>query len=143
MKAVIYMNQKKLKRILAIVMIIAGVIWLVPTIFVKTVIYRTTEYTVVSESDTRTTFRVAYTYPYGDGERTAYYTDTMAKNVYPLVGEQGVCHYHTFPPHAVFLGDAKSPVPPLVCIALGALVWVFKKPKWLKRRKKEQQNAVE
>ena len=87
MKAVIYMNKKKVKRILAIVLIVAGIIWLMPTVFVKTVIYRTTEYTVVEESDTHTTFRVTYAFPYGDGERTAYYTDTMAKDLYPIIGE--------------------------------------------------------
>lgn len=127
--------KKKIKIILALVLLAAGILWLIPTVFVESTVLRTTGYTLTDDSDPEyNIFTVEYTYPFGKEQRTGSFTQRLYKDVTPTVGAQDVCHYYTVPPYPVFLGDAASPVPPLVCILLGILLLFIKKPKFRKNK---------
>ena len=130
-----YALVKKIKSFLSVLLCIAGVLWLIPTVFVETTQLEITDYTLTKEGDIEDSYEISFTYPRGDEKRTGKYTENYPKGWEPSVGGQGVCHYYTVPPFSVRVGDAASPVPPLCCIALGLLLVLLKKPKFLSKKK--------
>lgn len=134
------MNKKKIKTIVAVVLIVVGILWLIPTIFVTTVQMRVTDAVVADETNVKYTgFTVTYTYQKNGQSKTGQYSVTLLKGEEPLIGEQGVCHYYNFPPYSVHLGTPKSPVPPLVTILLGiALLWI-RSFKFYRKKKNDEQ----
>lgn len=118
-----------IKTAIAILLCVIAVIWIIPTIFVKTTISEIKSYELVKSDGKVDTYRITYTYNRGDEALEGSYKAKYFSEYIPLVGEEGVCHYLTIPPYLVFKGDAPSPVPPLVLFVIGVLVYVinFKK----------------
>ncbi len=129
----------KHKTVIGVILMIIGVVWLIPALAVRTTVYHIKGYTLIDDSDeTYNTFRVEYAYPRGETERTADYKEILYKDVFPTVGEEGVCHYWLFPPYPVFRGDARSPVPPLICFGIGFVLVCFRFP-WFRLKKKKRE----
>lgn len=130
--------KKHLKTILSVLICVVAAIWLIPTVFVKTTVCEIKSYELVDSKGIIDTYKITYNYSRNNEIKTGTYAAKYHQNFIPMVGEQGVCHYHTFPPYLVFKGDAPSPVLPLVLFAVGVLIYVGKRPKFL--RKKEKAN---
>ena len=126
---------KKIKTILSILLCVVGVLWLLPTVFVETTQLEITDYKLTQEGEMEDTYEISFTYPRGDETETGKYITSYPKGWEPSVGGQEVCHYYTLPPFSVQVGDAASPVPPLCCIALGLLLPLLKKPRFLAKKK--------
>lgn len=127
----------KHKTVIGVLLMIIGALWLIPTLAVRRTACRITDVTLTDDSGQKTdVYSVTYTYTRGGKEQTATYRQTCRKNVAPKI-EEGVCHYWTIPPYPVFRGDAKSPVPPIVCFVLGFLLVGFRFP-WFRLRKKKE-----
>ena len=122
--------KQKIKIIISIAICVIGVLWLIPTVFVKSAILEITDYKLISEGTLEDEYEITFSYPKGEGK----YIQSYPKDWKPSVGGQDVCHYYTVPPFSVHTGDAPSPVTPLGCIALGILVPFIKKPKFLSKK---------
>jgi len=118
-----------IKTAIAILLCVIAVIWIIPTIFVKTTISEIKSYELVKSDGEVDTYRIVYAYNRDGKTLEGSYKAKYFSEYIPLVGEEGVCHYLTIPPYLVFKGDAPSPVPPLVLLVIGVLVYVidFKK----------------
>lgn len=130
--------KKNFKVILSILVCAVALIWLIPTVFVTSTVCEIKDYELVDSKGTVDTYKITYAYSRNEQIKTGTYTAKYHQSFIPMVGEQEVCHYLTIPPYLVFKGDAPSPVPPLVLLAIGVLIYVGKRPKFL--RKKETKN---
>ena len=118
-----------IKTAIAILLCAIAVIWIIPTIFVKTTISEIKSYELVKNEQNVDTYRIIYTYERNGKTLEGSYKAKYFSEYVPLIGEEDVCHYLTLPPYPVFGGNAPSPVPPLVLLIIGVLVYVidFKK----------------
>ncbi len=128
--------KKHIKAITCIALCIIAIVWMIPTVFVKTTISEIKEYELVRSSAAIDTYKITFSYQQGDKIKTGKYTAKYNQNFIPLVGEQDVCHYLTIWPYPVFKGTAPSPVPPLLLLIVSALIYVCKTPKFLRKKEK-------
>ena len=128
-----------IKTIIAIILCVIAVIWMIPTVCVQTTISRISSYELIHSGETVDTYRIVYTYERGEKTFEGSYKAKYNNDFIPLMGEENVCHYMTLPPYPVFTGDAPSPVPPLVLLVVGVLVYLLDFKKIFK--KKEKQNV--
>ncbi len=126
-----------IKTIIAILLCVIAVLWLIPTIFVETTVCEIKSYELVKSAQGVDTYRITFTYERGGKILEGSYKAKYDSRFIPLVGEQDACHYLTFPPHPVFTGDAPSPVPPLVTLVIGVLVYVIDFKKFFKKKKEK------
>lgn len=132
-------NSKKIKTIVALALCALGILWLLPTLFVQKTVLTISDFTTVSEDEITDTFAIEFTYPRGQETKSGQYTEVYPKSWAPSVGGQEAGYYYTLPPFSVHAGDPPSPVPPLCCIALGGLVYVLKRPKFLRKQESENE----
>ncbi len=140
---------QKIKTILAIVMMIVGVLWILPGIFVVRTQMTITDYALVKQSDATDTYELTFTYQKDGNTLSAKDTVRLAKDVTPKL-EQNVCHYYTIPPHSVHFGDPISPEPPLWIIVIGMILFFVDVPdfralrqKWAQKHKKTDREESE
>ena len=118
-----------IKTPVAILLCVIAVIWMIPTVFVRSTISEIKSYELIKSEQNADTYRIIYTYERDGKTLEGSYRAKYLPEYVPMVGEEDVCHYLTLPPYPVFRGDAPSPVPPLVLLVIGVLVYVidFKK----------------
>lgn len=126
-----------IKTLIAIILCAVAVIWMIPTIFVKSTISQIASYELIKSGETTDTYRIIYTYERDGKTLEGSYKAKYLTEFIPLVGEEAVCHYLTLPPYPVFRGDAPSPVPPLVLLIVGVLIYVIDFKKFFKKKEKK------
>lgn len=127
---------KQIRYVLGGIVALAGALWLLPTLFVKTGYLTVIDFAEngVSEDGNFINYTVTYQYD-RDGEKdTGTYEIGLAEGVTPTIGEQDIMYYSTIWPYTADYGGAPSPVPPLIVIAVGGLIAFCPPLKFLKRK---------
>ncbi len=134
--------RKHTKTIFSIVLCVVAVVWLIPTVFVKTTVSEIKEYELIKSVGAADKYKITFSYQRAGETKTGSYTAKYDHNYVPLVGEQSVCHYLTIPPYPVFTGTPSSPLPPLLLLIASALVYLFKCPKFLRKKEKSDESQA-
>ncbi|MBR5782664.1 MAG: hypothetical protein IKY33_00390 [Clostridia bacterium] len=132
--------KKNLKSIIALAVCIVALLWLILTVFVQTTVSEIVSFELVESKTVEDIYKITYAYQRDGQTLQGSYKTAYNKENIPLVGEQGVCHYLKFPPYSVSNGDAPTPVTPLVLLAIGAIIYVGKLPKFLKKKEKSNES---
>ena len=129
--------KKRTKTVIAVILCVIALLWLVPSVFVKTTKCEFTGFELLASDENSNTYNIVFSYQADGQTKMGSYPAVYGIDQQPIIGEQGVCHYHTFPPYMAFEGDPPTPVTPLLLFALGVLIYIGKKPKFLSKKKEE------
>ena len=129
-------NIKQIRYILGGIVVLAGALWLLPTLFVKSGYLTVTDYTENGRSKDGNfiNYIVEYEYDRDGTTDTGTYEVGLAEGVTPSIGEQDIMYYLTIWPYTADYGGAPSPVTPLIIIAVGGIIAFCPPLKFLKRK---------
>lgn len=134
--------RKHIKTIISIVLCVVALVWIIPTVFVKTTVSEIKEYELIQSVGAADKYKITFSYQRDGETKTGSYTAKYGHNYAPLIGEQGACYYLTIPPYFVFTGKPGSPISPLLLLVASAIVYLFKFPKFLKKKEKSDENQA-